>query len=118
MLQQQRKDMVRLETEVNDLRDDQFEKMTRQDAWVEGLLDRLKAVEEETERRKEVEANRNMEMARMSKERVEIQATLTEARRELAIGRGDITQIVEDKDNQIKSIMHAMEIFKSQYNKQ
>ena len=40
--------MVRLEAEVNDLRDDQFEKMTRQDAWVEGLLDRLKAVEEET----------------------------------------------------------------------
>ena len=73
------------------MRDADYKKKTREDSWVEGLLDRMKTVEDEAERRKESEAKRNMEMAIMSKERAEMQATLAEARRELAIGRGDIT---------------------------
>ena len=83
--------MIMFGLQINKLRDEDYKKKTREDSWVEGLLDRMKTVEEEAERRKESEAKRNMEMAIMSKERAEMQATLAEARRELAIGRGDIT---------------------------
>ena len=74
-------------------------------------------MEEEEAKRKKRESDREFEYARIRKELMVTSQELNEANRELLNGRSSIETIVEDKDNQIKSLMSAMEIFKEQYNK-